>query len=370
MTDVALIGLGAVAISHLESYLSLPDVRVIAAVDPVADRILKLGGSVSSVFSSCEEMLRNVQPDVACVLTPASTHRTICEQLAARGVHVLCEKPLAQSLEDGLSIRDAIRRSGVRFCYGSSYRYLPAVAEARRLISSGAIGEVRLMMETVLSGEGADRFKPMGRHHYLPGGPGGGEMGLVDHGIHPLDIFPWLIRSPIESALGRGNISGGQVRPEYALLEHQCGAQSVLVYDESTVSAAMPNEGLFGLGRTWVSNEGFAGVEGQWDSDPTQFRIHGTGGALRIFPYANRLFLKCPGNPLTEIPLREPAAPHHFGRQLREFLSAIEKEPAANSEIDDALRALQVLHAIYRSAVDRRWVNVDEMLGDSKESDR
>ncbi len=356
---VAIVGLGAVADSHLAAYAALPEVKIVAVVDPRADRTRDVAARVGAQgFTDCAEMLKHVKPKIGCVLSTVSSHRSITEMLAAAGAHILCEKPISNRLEDAIAMRDVCDRHGVKFMYGSSYRCLPAVLKARELIASGAIGKVRLIEERGVTGAGADKFRPMSSAHYPEGTPGGGGFGMFDHGVHLLDIFPWMLGSPIRRVMGRGNYTGRPMDPEFAVLEHENGAVGMLTYDESTVDSDLPWEGVFSRGRNWKDGIGFAGPTGEWTPSASFIRVHGTHGALRLFHYANRLFLCVPGE-VREIEVHGDAAPTHFGHQMRAFIESIEGSKPTPLAADVGIRALKILMAIYRSAETKSWVEVE-----------
>lgn len=358
--SLAIVGCGAVANAHLHAYRGLAGVDVVAVVEPDPRRRASIVEEYGVAgFASCEEMLRHVRPEAAWVLSPASTHRANAEILAGAGVHVFCEKPMAVTLEDAHAMKAACDAAGVQFGYGSSYRYLAALRQARELIASGAIGEPRVLLETAISGQGARKFHPMSSAHYPVGGPGGGESGMVDHGIHLLDIFPWLVGSGIVSVLGAGNYSGQAAHPEYALLKLRNGALGFVIYDESTCSSDLPTEGLFSLGQHWVSGLGFSGESGHWQAEPGSIRVHGSEGSLRIFHYANRLFLTRSGEKTREIAVTGGAAPVHFAEQLMAFRTAVRRGHTPDASADDGLRALTALHAVYRSAREERWIRLE-----------
>jgi predicted dehydrogenase len=357
--SVAIIGLGAVADSHIAAYRTLPEVKIVAVVDPREERTRSLAAQLGVPgFSDCAAMLKNVRPAIGCVLSTVASHRPITEMLAAAGVHVLCEKPIANSLEDALAMARACERHSVEFMYGSSYRFLPAVIKARELIASGVIGKPRLIEERGVVGSGAENFTPMSSAHYPQGTPGGGGFGLVDHGVHLLDIFPWLLDSPIRRVLGRGNYSGGAMDTEFAIAEHDCGAISTLTYDESTVSSDLPWEGVFSHGHNWKHGLGFAGDTGEWTPGASFLRVHGTRGALRIFHYANRLFVCLPDS-VREIDIPAGAAPEHFGRQLRGFVDALKHGQPTPLSAAVGIHALKVLLAVYRSAKTDSWAAIE-----------
>jgi len=355
---LGIVGLGTVAEPHIEAYLRLDCVEITGVAEPAPERREAVSGRFGlPAFESCAQLLAAARPDILCVLTPASTHRRIVEEGARAGAHILCEKPMAHTLEDAYAMEHACRQHSVRFCYGSSYRHLPAVIEARRLIAEGSIGAVRLLVEEVITGEGESSFRPLSATHYPVGGPGGGGYGLVDHGIHMLDILPWLCDSSIATLNGRGDRTGAPARPEFALLGLTNGALGVLLYDGSTWPLELPSEGLFSEGREWVDRRGWVGSRGLWDAHPGNIRVYGSKGSLRIYHYANRLLLSRDGG-LRECELPRRATPAHFGAQMHQFCQELDAgaDPSCGSAA--GIRTLQALFAIYDSETSGTWQTI------------
>jgi predicted dehydrogenase len=355
---VAVLGLGNVGEPHLAAYAALHEVEVIAAVDPRADRL----GEVCERygirgFAAASDMLGACRPDIVCVLTPAQTHRPLVELCAASGAHVLCEKPMAVTLADAAAMSRACVRAGVRFFYGSSYRYLPAVRAAKALIAAGAIGPVRMIIEEMLGGEGADAYRALSSAHYPEGGPGGGGYGLVDHGVHMLDVFPWLCESSIDRVFGRGDRTGQMPRPEFALLQMKNGASGMLVYDSSSRPAVLPSAGLFSEARGWIDGRGWMGPCGEWDAAPGNIRIFGSQGSINVFHYANKLFLNRSGRP-EEQRLPVGSAPYHFAAQMQDFCASLDRGEDAPVTADDGVRALRALLALYASDSRGAWQDI------------
>jgi UDP-N-acetyl-2-amino-2-deoxyglucuronate dehydrogenase len=352
---LGIVGLGTVAEPHIEAYLQLDCVEIIGLAEPCAPRREEVGGRFGlPSFESCAQLLAAARPDIVCVLTPASAHREIVEESARAGAHVLCEKPMAHTMEDALAIERACRRYGVRFCYGSSYRHLPALTEARRLIAEGALGAVRLLVEEVVTGAGESSFRPLSATHYPIGGPGGGGYGLVDHGIHMLDVLPWLCDSSIATVFGRGDRSGAVARPEFAMLGLANGALGVLLYDGSTWPLELPPEGLFSEAREWIDRRGWVGPRGCWDPHPGNIRVYGGNGSLRIYHYANRLLLNC-GRGVRECELSRGATPAHFGAQMRRFCQELDDDAEPSCGAGTGIRALAALCAVYDSEKSGAW---------------
>jgi predicted dehydrogenase len=241
-------------------------------------------------------------------------------ECAEAGVHVLCEKPMALSVAACDRMIEACRRRGVRLCYGASYRYLPAITKAREMVLSGVLGRVLLLREQSIGGKGIEHRQTLGYSHYSRGGPGGSGMGLVDHGVHLIDVFAWMMNSRIRRVLGRGNISGDPQGPEFAVLEYENQALGFLVYEDGTFPSELPGEGVFTWGSGWDVDGPIEA--GGWNAHPGCIHVHGTRGALRIFHYANALFHCSPAG-TRQIALDSGAAPLNFAAQLTAFAQAI-----------------------------------------------
>jgi predicted dehydrogenase len=305
-------------------------------------------------FINCDAMLDQVQPDIAVVMTPVSTHRTIVTRLASAGVHILCEKPLATNLDDAVAMVRSCEAYKVHLLYGSSYRYLPAVIRARELIKQGQIGFIRCITEQIIGGKGLAKFQPMSPIHYPDGEPGGGELGLVDHGIHFMDIIPWLADSPIRRVVGRGNKTGQAAIPEFAALELESGVLGFLLYDEGTHTSDLPWEGVFSAVQSWIPDHGFSGHTGEWQPAAHSIRIHGTTGSIRLLHYANKLYLTN-AKAQVEIKIDGLGAPDHFGAQLEGFLATLRASCKAAVSGWVGVDALNALLAIYESEKNGTW---------------
>lgn len=352
---VGLIGLGAVAEAHLEGASTAVGVDVVAGADLDP---LRLGQMTErwriKGYADPGEMIDAEKLDIVCVLTPAATHREVTRLAAERGVHVLCEKPMAVTLDDGRAMIADCARCGVKLAYGSTYRHLPAVREARKIVAQGGLGDLLLLSEHVVGGAGPGAWREYGPHHYPAGGPGGGGMGLVDHGVHMVDVFRWLTGSEVEFVVGRGNLSGGNPHAEFLTMFFFSGAVGQLVYNEITFAADLPSEGIFSWGGRW-SGDGSVIAGGGWDSHPLSIRVHGTQGALRILPYAHHLFHFTEGA-VRQVPFEGSPMPGNFTRQLESFAHSVRHDVEPEVTGEDGLRALEVILAAYDSFAKKRFV--------------
>ncbi len=355
---VAIIGLGGVANAHLAAFTDVEEIDVIAGVEPRQERLDEMAARFGfRGYTDHQTMLEKEQPDIACVLTPAALHRPITEDCATAGVHVLCEKPIALGVTDAEAMLEVCETAGVQFFYGLTYRFLPAVTKAKELIAAGVVGDVKLLFESAIGGSGPEGFAHMGFSHYPKGSMGGSGMGIVDHGIHLVDLFPWLIGSRIVSVFGRGNISGEQPETEYACMNMANGAVGHLLYNDCTFSTDTPSEGMFSHGEAWNMDGSFAAAN-SWHPHPGSIHVHGTRGSLRIFHYTNQLILRDTDG-IRQIPLTVRPPPAHFGMQMESFVRSIEAGTPPATTGQDALNSLRALRAIYKSAEKGRLINLD-----------
>ena len=346
---IALIGLGGVAQAHLQAFKLLPQVDIVAVCDTRAAVAQQVAADwTAEAFSDYQQLLDYGFYDLVLVLTPASAHREIVEATARAGFDVFCEKPLAVSLDDGEAMVAACEQAGVRLFYGSCYRYLPAIIRARELIQQGAIGEIQLMSEQLLGGHGLAGYRELAPIHYPLGGPGGPGMGIVDHGVHLIDIFSWFNPHPITAISGRGLISGAAPCAEYMAMTFANGAMGHLLYTAASYSAALPNEGMFSGGQGWQADCSLL-EPGVWEPEPGSISIYGSEGALRIFHYTNGLFLR-DAQGLRQIALQGRPAFGHFATQLEDCIEAIRQQRPPSVSGEDGVNALRTMLGIYNSS--------------------
>jgi len=354
---VGLIGLGGVAEAHLTGYKEVDRIEVVAGAEIREDRLKQMVEKWGfKGYLSYEEMLEKENLDIACVLVPARLHREVTEKAAEYGVHVLCEKPMAITLDDAEAMIKKCEKEGVKFCYGATYRFLSACRKAKEMIDKNMLGNIMLLMETLVGGKGFKNFRDAGSQHYPVGGPGGGGMGLVDHGIHLIDMFMWLTASEVESVFGRGNYSGQTPGTEYLTMISKNGAIGQLVYNEATFSSDMPYEGIFSWGGSWDINYNLI-LGGGWDVQPGNFRVHGEKGALRVFHYANKLFF-FGENKQEQVPLLHQPMPGNFMLQMESFANRLIRGEEPEVTGYDGLRALQVLLAAYECFENKKVVSI------------
>jgi predicted dehydrogenase len=130
--------------------------------------------------------------DLVDVCTPGSSHAEISIAALEAGRHVLCEKPLANTVEEARAMAAAAERAatgGVRAMVGFNFRRVPAVALARELVAAGRLGPIRHVRAAYLASHALDPELPLAwRHQASEAGSG----ALGDLGAHAVDLAQHL----------------------------------------------------------------------------------------------------------------------------------------------------------------------------------
>lgn len=345
--SIGIIGLGGVAQAHLQAYELLDNIKIVSVCDVRKEVVKEISQRIGAKpYTDYHELLASGNIELVIVLTPASTHREIVEAVADYGIHVFCEKPIAVTLKDAEAMVAKCKQAEIKFFYGSCYRYLPAIVQAKQLIQAGTIGKVQLLTEQLIGGHGKNDYVELTPIHYPIGGPGGPGMGLVDHGIHLIDVFAWLNESEIVAAHGAGLISGSPASSEYMVMQMANGAMGHLIYNAATYTSGLPNEGMFSGGRGWLTDASVIEA-GRWENEPASISVYGDKGSLRIFHYANALFINTGSGP-RQVALSGRPAFGHFATQLEDCVKAIKdhNDPPVTGE--DGIKALKALLEVYR----------------------
>ncbi len=169
-----------------------PDLAVLVGRDParVAEAAGRLGWSDTD--TDWRQLLERDDVDLVDICTPGDTHAEIAIAALEAGKHVLCEKPLANSVAEAEAMAEAAGRAarqGVRSMVGFTYRRVPAIALARRLVADGRLGEIRHVRAQYLQDWIADPSAPMSwRLEKERAGSG----ALGDIGAHIVDLTQYL----------------------------------------------------------------------------------------------------------------------------------------------------------------------------------
>jgi predicted dehydrogenase len=313
---IGIIGCGGIARAHRDAYRAA-GAEVVAVQDAapeVAERFAAECGAhaVGSLSVFLESGI-----DAASVCTPPGAHAEACLALIARGIPVLCEKPLAADLVGARMIAEAARRSLAPFMVGFCHRHHGAVLELKRLLDAGSLG-APVLTRIAFAGE----FPLAGNHRADPRLAGGG--CIADNGAHAVDLFRFLIGDIAEA---RGMIANV--------------AQQASVEDAGIVTLRARGGSLGEIATSFSAPIGVARIE----------VLGSAGTAILTYwtPGEPELRWQRRGEPKwTEVDCSRH--PDRFAAQARHFLDCVRSGAPCSPSIEDGLAAAIAIDAAYASA--------------------
>ncbi len=146
-----LVGTGLMAGEHIRNLAVTPGAVVTAIADPVEQSLewarKTLGGKADGVtaFTDSAALARSGLVDAVIVSSPNYTHRSVLEPLFDAGLAILCEKPLATTLDDARWVAEQADRATAPFWTAMEYRYMPPAVEFIAQVHAGRVGDLRML---------------------------------------------------------------------------------------------------------------------------------------------------------------------------------------------------------------------------------
>ena len=138
---VAVVGVGLIGEQHAEAWASHPRTRVALVCDLDEERARAAAARLGCDWTTSVDDVAASDVEICSVVTPDFAHRAPAVRLAEAGKHLLIEKPLATTSDDGRAIVQAARASGVRATVSLGNRWMPQIQQARESVQAGEIGE-------------------------------------------------------------------------------------------------------------------------------------------------------------------------------------------------------------------------------------
>ncbi len=196
---VLILGTGNMASSHVKLFGTDPRVEIVGAADVDLARAQAFAQKhgIAKAFGALDDALAWGQFEAVSNVTPDSAHHPTTMKVIAAQKHVLCEKPLAESYPLAKEMADAAETAGLINMVNLSYRNVPALQEARRLIAGGELGEIRHVeasyRQSWLVGNHWGDWATEDRWLWRLSEKHGSKGVLGDVGIHILDFASFAI---------------------------------------------------------------------------------------------------------------------------------------------------------------------------------
>ena len=375
--NVGMIGYGFMGAAHSHAWRNAhrffdlpltPQLRTLAGrtESAVAEAAERFG--FGSRTTRWQDVIDDPEIDIIDICTPGDTHYEIAMAALAAGKHVLCEKPLANSVEQSAEMTAAAveaRAKGARSLCGFSYRRTPALAYARQLISEGAVGEIRQIRAQYLQDWLADAESPM---TWRLDKEKAGSGALGDIGAHIIDLTQWLTGQQIASVSGTLETvvatrpAAGTAQGLGGKGDASAERQNVTVDDVALFTARFETGVLGSFEATRMA---------QGRKNAMRVEINGADGSIAFdFERMNELEVYDATAPagrhgFTRILTTEPEHPyaaawwptghglgyeHTFTHQIADLVTAIGEGTDPSPSFEEALQVQQVLAAVETSS--------------------
>jgi predicted dehydrogenase len=349
--------------------------RVVAGRNPdgVAAAAEKLGWSESS--TSWSELLERDDIDLIDICTPGDSHRDIALAALAAGKHVLCEKPLANSVAEAQEMADAAERAaarGVVAMVGFTYRRVPAIQLARSLVEQGRLGTIQHVRAQYLQDWLADPRAPL---TWRLDKEKAGSGALGDIGAHIIDLTQFITGQQITNVSGalKTFVSERPIAEDLSGLSGTAGTDmGPVTVDDAAVFLAELSGGALGV------YEATRFAHGR--KNAIRIEINGSRGSLAFdFEDMNVLHFFDATEPsetggFRRIVVTEPehayvanwwpaghglGYEHGFTHQVVDLVTAIAQGTRPSPSFTDGLYVQRVLDAVERSSHSRAgWTEV------------
>lgn len=195
---VAVIGAGFVGRVHVENIRRQTDAELVAIADQTPELAERFGEAlgIDRATGDYQELLDDQAIDVVHICTPNMTHFPIARDAISAGKHVICEKPLAMSVEEASELVDLAQSSGVVNATSYNLRFYPNVAQMRRMVATGQVGEVLAVQGSYVQDW---LFYDTDYNWRLEPEVGGASRAMADIGSHWCDLVEHVTGRRIEA---------------------------------------------------------------------------------------------------------------------------------------------------------------------------
>lgn len=336
---VAVVGYGFISgKGHIPAYAQRSDVEVVAIADISAERRALAAKALpeARIYSSYQELLKGENDlDVVDVSTPPCDHAEISVAALERGIHVLCEKPLAPTTEAAARMLSAAQKNRKVLFPCHNYKHAPVVKVIQDAITSNRIGEVTsVTLQTFRNthAKGVKEWRTDWRRDFKTSGGG----IAMDHGSHTFYLtFAWLNSLPISL-----NARSSRLSPEWD------------TEDNLTVTLEFPGQRFAHSHLSWT-----AGMR------KVIYTIQGTKGGIVINDDEAEITVGFPNTGshsgtgdhsvekfTIESDWMDASHTKWFNSMFDKFKGCIERDDFVNSEIRESYACVEIIEKCYRSS--------------------
>ncbi len=339
---VGIIGSQFEADIHAASFRIAPEeAEVMAVASPTLGHAASLAEryGIPRVFTDYREMLRERDIEMVTIAAPNHLHARMALDAVRAGKHVVCEKPLAMTLEEGEEMIAAAREQGVLLLYAEELFFTPKYVRAKEMADQGAFGNVYLVKQS------EKHFGPHNEWFWEVDRSGGGVF--MDMGCHGIAFCRWFLnRSPIRSV--------------YCQMGTYVHRDKTRGEDDSLCILEFDNGAVGLVENSWARRGGMDDrVEVYGSGGVTYANLH-MGNALPTYSETGYGYAveKAPTTRGWTYPVFDELWNYGFPQEMSHFARCVRgrEEPIATGE--DGLIVMEALYAGYASAASGRKVTL------------
>lgn len=380
---VAVIGLGFMGRTHIQSLRRLGvEVYGVAGVDELEAKKASSELGIPRAYKSFEDAINDPEIKVVHLCTPNNLHYSQAKKALEAGKHVLCEKPLAMTYAESRELAELARAKGSITAVNYNLRFYPICQEARAKIFAGELGEPYLIHGAYLQDW---LFQRSDWNWRLEPEQGGDLRVVADIGTHWMDLVTYLTGLKITEVMadfstvhktrlkpaGEIETFAGKISENTSNTQVKIDTEDVAVILFRFANGALGNVSLsqVSAGRKnllWFEISGSKSSMRWQQENPNELWL-----GYREGP--NQLLLKDPSlfhaeaRALTGFPGGHAEGyPDTFVQVFKQFYGAIAAgkmpETGRFATFEDGHHEMRLCEAIRRSALEKRWVSVEEII--------
>jgi len=307
---IGIIGCGGIARAHHGAYREngvTPVAFTDVAPEPAEALVRENRGG--EIYPNFKALIDQGKVDAVSICTPPCAHEEAAVYALGKGVAVLCEKPLANSVESGKRVVQAAQKSGSLLMTGFTHRFRPAVRQMRQMILDDSIGPVVLFSNAFCGPADALKDKWFSKKAIAGGG------SMMDTSSHSVDLFRFLV---------------GEIAEQNAF--HERHWEGIDVEDTAVISVKSTNGVIGTLISSWVAGAGVLYID-----------VIGRNGRI-TYRYGDSLQVSSAREGEKTVPVNNSWG---FKEEIANFLAAVQGKEDPGSTGEDGLRALEVIFSCY-----------------------
>jgi predicted dehydrogenase len=345
MTGIGIIGCGKITqVRHVPEYLDNPRARIIGVTDMNAKRAEELAGKIGcKTYASAQELLDDPEIQAVSVCTANFTHAELSIAALRAGKHVLCEKPMATTLQECEDMVREADKTGKILMIGQNQRLTKAHVRAKQLLRNGAIGRVVTFRTTFGHGGPETWSIDPGRGVWFFDKTRSVMGAMADLGIHKTDLIQFLLDDHVT-----------RTQAILATLDKKDAKGNPIGVDDNAICIYTMKSGVIG---TMTASWTYYGKE---DNSTV---LYGTEGIMRIYDdpdYSISITKKNGEEELFKIDAIQTNDNQTKSGVIDAFIESVEDGVPPQISGKSVLPAMKAVFASIRSSQSGKAVDIDE----------